>query len=203
MLSPANATNNDRLDDEAFNPNPSRKVNRRLSAQTVGRPRIREDPTAPEKGGKGVYLENVVMEEVSDSTDVLRLLKIGTKARVVAKTDMNAVSSRSHAVLTLRVAQKDRDDDEGFTVLRSKVHLVDLAGSERQKATGATGARLKEGAGINKSLFCLGNVINALTAKGGRQHVPYRDSKLTRLLQDSLGGNSVTPVMILQSTFLD
>ena len=100
-----------------------------------------EDPTAPEKGGKGVYLENVAMEEVATCVDVLRLLKIGTKARVVAKTDMNAVSSRSHAVLTLRVAQKDKDDDEGFTILRSKVHLVDLAGSERQKATGATGAR--------------------------------------------------------------
>merc|ERR1719436_1793463 len=107
---------------------------------------------------------------------------------------MNEHSSRSHAVVTLRVASCDCGDAEGDTLTVSKLHLVDLAGSERQKATGATGERLKEGAQINLSLSALGNVINALTEAKGR-HVPYRDSKLTRLLQDSLGGNSYTVVI--------
>merc|ERR1719262_677523 len=112
---------------------------------------------------------------------------------------MNEHSSRSHSVVTLRIACSDVEDSEGVTTTFSKLHLIDLAGSERQKATGASGAALKEGAQINLSLSALGNVINALTepnASGAKgRHVPYRDSKLTRLLQDSLGGNSYT-VMI-------
>ena len=133
LLSPENfragSAKLDGDDDAAFGAAHQRGKNRRVSAATVGRPRIREDPAPPEQGGRGVYLENVVMEQVENAADVLRLLKIGTRSRVVAKTDMNAVSSRSHAVLTLRVAQRDRGDDAGFTELRSKVHLVDLAGS--------------------------------------------------------------------------
>merc|ERR1719207_195484 len=113
---------------------------------------------------------------------------------------MNEHSSRSHMVLTLRIVACDIDDEAGVARTVSKLHLIDLAGSERQKATGATGERLKEGAQINLSLSALGNVINALTepktrSSGGKRHIPYRDSKLTRLLQDSLGGNSYTALI--------
>jgi hypothetical protein len=101
---------------------------------------------------------------------------------------MNATSSRSHALFTVHIESME----DGDKVKGSKINLVDLAGSERQSKTEATGDRLKEGAKINLSLTALGNVINALVdgKKGG--HIPYRDSKLTRLLQDSLGGNTKT-----------
>ena len=101
---------------------------------------------------------------------------------------MNAVSSRSHAIFTVHIESLEGEEK----VKASKMNLVDLAGSERQSKTEATGDRLKEGAKINLSLTALGNVINALVdgKKGG--HIPYRDSKLTRLLQDSLGGNTKT-----------
>ncbi|KAJ3011328.1 kinesin-like protein Klp8 [Thoreauomyces humboldtii] len=113
---------------------------------------------------------------------------------------MNEVSSRSHAVLTITIEER-RKPEPGMSTeeaemlakhgkKRSKIHLIDLAGSERANATGATGDRLKEGSAINQSLSCLGNVINALTTS--TKHVPYRDSKLTYLLSDSLGGNSLT-----------
>ncbi|CAM9547269.1 unnamed protein product [Hapterophycus canaliculatus] len=130
---------------------------------------------------------------------------------------MNAASSRSHAVLTLSIKQtplrdgvgqrgegtaaaeeeeeEEEDADADVGIIRSKISLVDLAGSERAKSTGTAGQRLKEGAQINKSLSALGNVIKALTsASAGNAHVPYRDSKLTRLLQDSLGGTAYTVV---------
>jgi kinesin family protein 3/17 len=103
---------------------------------------------------------------------------------------MNEQSSRSHCVLSLALRCTEKGDAEGVTEVRSQLHLVDLAGSERQESTGATGARLKEGANINQSLSALGNVISALVER--RAHVPYRNSKLTRLLQSSLGGNSFT-----------
>ncbi|CAM9826211.1 unnamed protein product [Choristocarpus tenellus] len=106
---------------------------------------------------------------------------------------MNATSSRSHAILTLNIKQRDIGDEGGIMAVQSKISLIDLAGSERAKSTGAEGDRLKEGANINKSLSALGNVIKALTSSGGG-HVPYRDSKLTRLLQDSLGGSAYTVV---------
>ena len=101
---------------------------------------------------------------------------------------MNATSSRSHALFTVHIESME----DGDKIKGSKINLVDLAGSERQSKTEATGDRLKEGAKINLSLTALGNVINALVdgKKGG--HIPYRDSKLTRLLQDSLGGNTKT-----------
>ena len=143
-------------------------------------------------GGKGIYVTGVRERLLSGVEDVLALLKEGTQRRVVGTTNMNAHSSRSHAVLSLIVSSQDIDDNEGFTRRVAKFHMVDLAGSERAKATGATGDRLKEGASINTSLSALGNVVNALTAKGSRGHIPYRDSKLTRLLQDSLGGNAFT-----------
>jgi len=120
---------------------------------------------------------------------------------------MNEGSSRSHAIFTVTIEQKIvKDVDEGGAAdeevaqvteeISSKFHFVDLAGSERIKKTGATGKLLKEGISINKGLLCLGQVINALTKdKKSGEHIPYRDSKLTRILQDSLGGNSRTTMI--------
>jgi hypothetical protein len=105
---------------------------------------------------------------------------------------MNEASSRSHAVLTISVVEQQNSLNTDKVLKKScKIHIVDLAGSERADTTGASGQRLKEGSAINQSLSALGNVINALSAKE-RGHVPYRDSKLTYLLSDSLGGNSLT-----------
>merc|ERR1719190_359843 len=108
---------------------------------------------------------------------------------------MNSVSSRSHSIFIVKVHQKD-DEDKSKNVF-AKLNLVDLAGSERQKGTGATGQTLKEGANINKSLSALGNVINALVenANGKKVFVPFRNSKLTRVLQESLGGNSLCTML--------
>jgi len=146
--------------------------------------------------GSCIYVDGAEEVAVTSAGEVLSALSRAQGRRVVGKTNMNEHSSRSHSVVTLRIACSDVDDADGVTGTVSKLHLVDLAGSERQKATGATGDRLKEGAQINLSLSALGNVISALTEPGSRgRHVPYRDSKLTRLLQDSLGGNSYT-VMI-------
>lgn len=152
---------------------------------------IRED-AAP--GGRGLHVEGLAEVSAASCEELLMAIEKGQARRAVGQTNVNEHSSRSHAVITLRIATCDVDDGEGVTTTVSKLHLVDLAGSERQKATGATGERLREGVQINLSLSALGNVINALTDAKGR-HVPYRDSKLTRLLQDSLGGNSYT-VMI-------
>ena len=122
---------------------------------------------------------------------------------------MNEGSSRSHAIFTLAIEQKivreidvpDAADGKGGPgqqeeLITAKFHFVDLAGSERLKRTGATGQLMKEGISINKGLLCLGNVISALTDEGKKdKHIPYRDSKLTRILQDSLGGNSRTTMI--------
>ena len=115
---------------------------------------------------------------------------------------MNDQSSRSHSVFTIKIEQKTSTAlDGGLTkelTVKAKVNLVDLAGSERADKTGATGTTLKEGANINLSLMTLGNVINMLAEgvkKGGKKVIPYRDSKLTRLLQESLGGNSATTMV--------
>merc|ERR1719456_631091 len=123
------------------------------------------------------------------------MLTQGTKNRAVSSTMMNSVSSRSHSIFTIKVHQKD-EEDKSKNVF-AKLNLVDLAGSERQKGTGATGQTLKEGANINKSLSALGNVINALveSASGKKVFIPYRNSKLTRVLQESLGGNSLCTML--------
>ncbi|XP_061445755.1 chromosome-associated kinesin KIF4-like [Rhineura floridana] len=146
---------------------------------------IREDPK------EGIKIVGLT-EHVVDSTQGTTLcLEQGNNSRTVAATAMNTQSSRSHAIFTISIEQKSKSDAN--TSFHSKLHLVDLAGSERQKKTKAEGDRLREGININKGLLCLGNVISALgdeTKKGN--FVPYRDSKLTRLLQDSLGGNSHT-----------
>jgi kinesin family protein 1/kinesin family protein 3/17 len=133
---------------------------------------------------------------------MLKLIYQGSAVRRVAATNMNDQSSRSHSVFTIRIEQKTTTDISGGLVkeqtVKAKVNLVDLAGSERADKTGASGSTLKEGANINKSLMTLGNVINKLSEgikKGGKVVIPYRESKLTRLLQESLGGNSAT-VMI-------
>lgn len=146
---------------------------------------IRED------AGGEIYIAGIREEPVRKQDDVLRLLQKGSLGRTTKSTDMNSVSSRSHAIFTLVLRQQR---SESTTV--SKLHFVDLAGSERLKRTHAVGDRAKESISINSGLLALGNVISALGDETKRgTHVPYRDSKLTRLLQDSLGGNSRT-VMI-------
>ncbi|XP_042680920.1 chromosome-associated kinesin KIF4A [Centrocercus urophasianus] len=146
---------------------------------------IREDP----KGG--IKIVGLTERSVTCARDTVSCLEQGNNSRTVASTAMNSQSSRSHAIFTICIDQKKKNDRNSS--FHSKLHLVDLAGSERQKKTKAEGDRLKEGININRGLLCLGNVISALgeeNKKGG--FVPYRDSKLTRLLQDSLGGNSHT-----------
>ncbi len=138
-----------------------------------------------------IYVEGITEKTVKTKEAVLQLLKEGASRREKGETNMNAVSSRSHAILTLNLEQILVNDKDGYSKKVSKLNLIDLAGSERANATGATGERLKEGASINQSLSALGNVINALT-ESNRGHIPYRNSKLTRMLQDSLGGNAYT-----------
>ncbi|PNJ42601.1 chromosome-associated kinesin KIF4A [Pongo pygmaeus] len=145
---------------------------------------IREDPK------EGIKIVGLTEKTVLVALDTVSCLEQGNNSRTVASTAMNSQSSRSHAIFTISLEQRKKSDKNSS--FRSKLHLVDLAGSERQKKTKAEGDRLKEGININRGLLCLGNVISALgdDKKGG--FVPYRDSKLTRLLQDSLGGNSHT-----------
>ncbi|XP_063220986.1 kinesin-like protein KIF21A isoform X2 [Bacillus rossius redtenbacheri] len=156
-----------------------------------------------------IFVAGVTTRVVVSAEDALQCLKVGALSRTTGSTQMNSQSSRSHAIFTLHVTQqrlvKLEDPEEveqnagamnEFETLSAKFHFVDLAGSERLKRTGATGDRAREGISINCGLLALGNVISALGDKSRKAlHVPYRDSKLTRLLQDSLGGNSQT-VMI-------
>ncbi|XP_035487261.2 kinesin-like protein KIF21B isoform X1 [Scophthalmus maximus] len=171
-----------------------------------------------EDASGSIYTSGVTSRLVHSEEELLQCLKLGALSRTTASTQMNATSSRSHAIFTIhlcqmRVCQQPQMNGGGengevngvdsgpiaqpeYETLMAKFHFVDLAGSERLKRTGATGERAREGISINCGLLALGNVISALgdqSKKGG--HIPYRDSKLTRLLQDSLGGNSLT-VMI-------
>ncbi|XP_070699544.1 kinesin family member 4 [Pempheris klunzingeri] len=146
---------------------------------------IREDPK------DGIKIVGLTEKQVLSAQEMVSCLEIGNSARTVGSTAMNAASSRSHAIFTITLEQR-RGTDKADSVV-SKLHLVDLAGSERQKKTKAEGDRLKEGISINRGLLSLGNVISALGDESKKNtFVPYRDSKLTRLLQDSLGGNSHT-----------
>ncbi|XP_056586746.1 kinesin family member 4 [Triplophysa dalaica] len=146
---------------------------------------IREDPK------EGIKIVGLIEKEVSTAHEMVGCLELGNSARTVGSTAMNAASSRSHAIFTISLEQRRNGDKSDVMV--SKLHLVDLAGSERQKKTKAEGDRLKEGISINRGLLSLGNVISALGDESKKgTFVPYRDSKLTRLLQDSLGGNSHT-----------
>ena len=126
--------------------------------------------------------------------DLLNLQSKGASHRIHAETEMNRNSSRSHSIFSINIETSEQDNDGVSHIRAGKLNMVDLAGSERQKKTNATGDRLKEAININISLTTLGHVIYALVDKKAT-HVPYRDSKLTRLLQDSLGGNTKT-VMI-------
>ncbi|WZY99062.1 hypothetical protein YC2023_071391 [Brassica napus] len=145
---------------------------------------------------KGIHVENLKEIEVSSARDVIQQLMEGAANRKVAATNMNRASSRSHSVFTCIIESKWVS--QGVTHHRfARLNLVDLAGSERQKSSGAEGERLKEATNINKSLSTLGLVImNLVSVSNGKSvHVPYRDSKLTFLLQDSLGGNSKTIII--------
>ncbi|XP_024883411.1 chromosome-associated kinesin KIF4 [Temnothorax curvispinosus] len=144
---------------------------------------IRED-------GKSIRIVGVTEKQVANAQETLECLAQGSMGRVTGATAMNAHSSRSHAIFTLCIRQQKSDDPNTATV--AKLHLVDLAGSERSKKTQATGERFKEGVNINKGLLALGNVISQLGDGASGTYIGYRDSKLTRLLQDSLGGNSMT-----------
>ncbi|XP_078437398.1 kinesin-like protein KIN-12G [Wolffia australiana] len=145
---------------------------------------------------KGIYVENLSEFEVACARDVIQHLLQGAANRKVASTNMNRASSRSHSVFTCVIESKW--ESQGITHHRfSRLNLVDLAGSERQKSSGAEGERLKEATNINKSLSTLGLVIMNLVSLSNKKslHIPYRDSKLTFLLQDSLGGNSKTIII--------
>ncbi|KAM9311022.1 kinesin-like protein KIF3A [Gastrophryne carolinensis] len=144
-----------------------------------------------ERPDVGVYIKDLSGYVVNNADDMDRIMTLGHKNRSVGATNMNEHSSRSHAIFTITIECSEKGADGNMHVRMGKLHLVDLAGSERQAKTGATGQRLKEATKINLSLSTLGNVISALV-DGKSTHVPYRNSKLTRLLQDSLGGNSKT-----------
>ncbi|XP_057557864.1 kinesin-like protein KIF16B isoform X3 [Hippopotamus amphibius kiboko] len=171
-----------------------RDLLRRKSSKTFNL-RVREHPK------EGPYVEDLSKHLVQNYSDVEELMDAGNINRTTAATGMNDVSSRSHAIFTIKFTQAKFDSEMPCETV-SKIHLVDLAGSERADATGATGVRLKEGGNINKSLVTLGNVISALAdlsqdaanplVKKKQVFVPYRDSVLTWLLKDSLGGNSKT-----------
>ncbi|KAM8716372.1 hypothetical protein ACLKA7_003276 [Drosophila subpalustris] len=127
--------------------------------------------------------------------DLLKFLCVGNKERTVGETNMNERSSRSHAIFRIIIESRKTDHSEDDTVIQSILHLVDLAGSERADQTGARGNRLKEGSHINKSLLFLSNVIKNLAENEDNKFVNYRDSKLTRILQTSLGGNAFTSII--------
>lgn len=161
---------------------------RRRSEQPQGL-EVREDKAL------GVFVKGLQEIVVDSEQRMLQLIEQGNVLRTCGSTSMNEHSSRSHSVFQVRVHQKDL---ESKTSVFAKINLVDLAGSERAARTGATGARLTEGANINQSLSALGNVINALaevSRTGKRLFVPFRNSKLTRVLQESLGGNSLTSML--------
>ncbi|CAO0800622.1 unnamed protein product [Mucor circinelloides] len=154
--------------------------------------------TIRENANGNITWSGVQEELIQGSADLLSCLSRGSIARTTASTDMNASSSRSHAIFSVSLTQNMsltvESKDTITKTLESKFHFVDLAGSERLKKTNAVGDRAKEGISINSGLLALGNVISALGDESRRQqqHIPYRNSKLTRLLQDSLGGNSQT-----------
>jgi hypothetical protein len=148
----------------------------------------------------GVYVKDLTSFVVKSTSEIDHVMQAGKKNRSVGETLMNQASSRSHSVFTI-VIECCSSDDRAEHIRVGKLNLVDLAGSERQSKTGATGDRLKEATKINLSLSALGNVISALI-DGKSQHIPYRDSKLTRILQDSLGGNTKVSMRIGEGTKL-
>ncbi|KAG2221922.1 hypothetical protein INT45_013258 [Circinella minor] len=174
---------------DLLNPNTiqRRKNNNNNNNNMSAEVSIREDIAG------NIYWSGVREETCSSPEELLGYLAKGSLCRTTGSTDMNTVSSRSHAIFSVILKQQQREEDGSDKSFTSKFHFVDLAGSERLKRTNAQGDRAKEGIAINSGLLALGNVISALGDETRRAtHVPYRDSKLTRLLQDSLGGNSQT-----------
>ncbi|KAF8077929.1 kinesin heavy chain [Lyophyllum atratum] len=145
-----------------------------------------------EEKSKGVYVKNLSDYYVSSAREVYEIMRTGGAARVISSTNMNAESSRSHSIFLITIQQRNT---ETGALKTGNLYLVDLAGSEKVGKTGASGQTLEEAKKINKSLSALGMVINALTDSKAK-HIPYRDSKLTRILQESLGGNSRTTLII-------
>ncbi|XP_032405673.1 LOW QUALITY PROTEIN: kinesin-like protein KIF17 [Xiphophorus hellerii] len=156
-----------------------------LGSNTKQKHELKEHPE------RGVYVPDLTMLTVHSVGECERIMEQGWKNRAVACTLMNKDSSRSHSIFTIRLEICNTDPAGQDHIRAGKLNLVDLAGSERQSKTGATGERLREATKINLSLSALGNVISALVV-GRSKYIPYRDSKLTRLLQDSLGGNTRT-----------
>ncbi|KRX08581.1 P-loop containing nucleoside triphosphate hydrolase [Pseudocohnilembus persalinus] len=150
--------------------------------------KIKESPI------KGIYVEGLSSINVSSQRELFEILDLGEQMRKVSATRINQYSSRSHTIFMLEIKQRFANDSEK----KGKLNLIDLAGSEKVHKTGASGDLLEEAKKINLSLSCLGNVIHSLTS--GSDHIPYRDSKLTRILQESLGGNYKTSLLVTCST---
>ena len=160
---------------------------------------LREDPN------KGLIVNGITEITPKSSEHILNILKKGNKNRTTESTNANETSSRSHAILQIMVSYKEKASGINYEIKFGKLNLIDLAGSERASMTKNKGMRLFEGANINKSLLTLGNCINALceaNEKGVKTYIPYRDSKLTRLLKDSLGGNARTVMIANISPFI-
>ncbi|KAI9141752.1 kinesin motor domain-containing protein, partial [Paraphysoderma sedebokerense] len=152
---------------------------------------LREDPV------KGAVVSGITKVEAKTVDEVLSLLEKGNQERTTESTGANSVSSRSHAILEVVITHRFRQSNRSKMSERiAKLSLIDLAGSERAAATQNYGIRMVEGSMINRSLLALGNCINALANQGNRKYVNYRDSKMTRLLKDSLSGNNCRTVMV-------
>ena len=165
--------------------------NNKSDKKDAGELKVKEDPK------KGMYIQGITEAEVFNAKEAKSLILTGLKTRHVAATEMNAESSRSHLLFSIYLSASYINPKNGEVKKNSRLHLIDLAGSERQKKTKAIGERIKEACMINKSLSTLGNVINALVeaTEGKGKYIPFRDSKLTYFLKDSLGGNSKTTIV--------
>lgn len=166
-----------------------------LLHNTAARPKME----VKESKEKGIFVKGLSKYPVKNVEETLKILRKGQNSRSVGATAMNPGSSRSHSIFTITIETCETDENGEKHYRAGKLNLVDLAGSERQKKTEASGDRLNEAKAINLSLSALGNVIKALVSapvNGKPVFIPFRDSKLTRLLQDSLGGNTKTVLFI-------
>lgn len=153
-------------------------------------------PLKLQEDTNGVVVGGLVLKQIHNADELFALLMLGNKNRTQHPTDANEESSRSHAIFQVHIRMTDKKSSVRRTV---KLSMIDLAGSERAQSTKCKGLRFKEGANINKSLLALGNCINKLA--DGCKHIPYRDSNLTRILKDSLGGNCTTLMIGKQLRF--